>query len=143
MKAEKLDRVYIAVKDLDKAAKFFSEILGTTFADPPFVKDEVSLRTAFSPIGVQLIEPTSPKAAVAKFIDNRGEGMFGLCFKVSNLDEAVAALESRGIRPVTRVGEGKLMNVQFHPKDCFGVSLVLTAYPEKHGAEVAGREIDG
>lgn len=78
MKAEKLDRVHIAVKDLDKATKFFAEILGTTFSETPTVAEDVGARVKFSPLGLEIVESTTPEGTFAKFIERRGEGMFSL-----------------------------------------------------------------
>ena len=140
IKAEKIDRVHIAVKDLDKATKFLSEMLGTTFSEEPVENKDINVRVKFSPIGLEIVESTSPDSAFAKFLETRGEGMFSLCFKVPNLDEAVEHCQSMGMRVMSRPGGGTLREAQFHPKDCFGVSIVLCEYPEKHGAEIAGRE---
>ena len=137
MKAEKIDRVHIAVKDLDKATKFFSKMLGTTFSRAPVVNEDISVRVAFSPIGLEIVESTSPDSAFAKFIETRGEGMFSLCFKVPDLEKAIDKCQSMGMRLVARPGGGELKEAQFHPKDCFGVSIVLCEYEETHGAEVA------
>ncbi|MDO8673816.1 MAG: VOC family protein [Dehalococcoidia bacterium] len=140
MKAEKIDRVHIAVKDLDKATQFFSEILGTTFSETAIEEKSISAKVKMSPIGLELVASTDPSSAFAKFIEKRGEGMFSLCFKVPNIEEAIAELAALGIKPVARINPGNLKEAQFHPKDCFGVSLVLCEYQERHGAEVAGRE---
>ncbi|MDO8674029.1 MAG: VOC family protein [Dehalococcoidia bacterium] len=140
IKAEKLDRVHIAVKDMEKATKFFAEMLGTTFSETPTEDESINVRVKFSPIGLEIVESTSPDSAFAKFLEKRGEGMFSLCFKVPDLDAAVAHCESMGMRVMSRPGGGTLREAQFHPKDCFGVSIVLCEYPERHGAEIAGRE---
>ncbi|MDO8674036.1 MAG: VOC family protein [Dehalococcoidia bacterium] len=136
MKAERLDRVHIAVKDLDKATKFFSEILGTTFSDP-IPGNGMDFKIAFSPLGLELVQPTNPEDTFAKFIDKRGEGLFSLCFKVPDIDKAIEKCQSMGMRLVTRMGGGTMKEAQFHPKDCFGVSIVLCEFPERLPAEVS------
>ncbi|MDO8673820.1 MAG: VOC family protein [Dehalococcoidia bacterium] len=139
MKAEKLDRVHVAVKDMDKAMAFFSKILGTTFSEP-LVDDKVGIKVVFSAIGLELVESTSPDSAFARFIEKRGEGLFSLTFKVPDIEGAIAEYTGRGIRLAARTGSPRAREAQFHPKDSFGVSIVLTEYNAVHGAEVAGRE---
>ena len=139
MKAEKIDRVHVAVKDMDKAIKFFSEVLGTTFGEP-LVDEAVGIKVVFSPIGVELVESISPDSAFAKFIEKRGEGLYSLTFKVPDIEAAIEEYTARGIRLAARTGSPKAREAQFHPKDSFGVSIVLTEYQAVHGAEIAGRE---
>ncbi len=140
MKVEKLDRIHVVVKDLDKATKFFSELLGTTFSDPPLVDESISVKGVLSPLGLELVQSTDPDSAFAKFVEKRGEGLFSLCFKVPDIEEAIEDLTARGLKVAARMELAKTKDVQFHPKDSFGVIIVLTEYPEIHGAEVAGRE---
>lgn len=137
LKAEKLDRVHIAVKDLDKAAKFFSKMLGTNFSRVSMENEDLQIKVVMSPIGLELVAPTSPSSALAKFLETRGEGLFSLCFKVANIEEAIEHFQSLGMRLMMRLESGGLKEAQFHPKGCLGVSIFVTEYEEVHGAEVA------
>ncbi|MDO8672908.1 MAG: VOC family protein, partial [Dehalococcoidia bacterium] len=93
-----------------------------------------------SPLGLELIQSTAPDSAFARFVEKRGEGLFSLCFKVPDIDVAIEELTGMGLEVAARMVLGKTRDVQFHPRDTFGVSVVLTEYPAVHGAEVAGRE---
>lgn len=138
MKVEKLDHIHICVSDLESATRFFSEILGTKFCE--VVSDpEWDFKFTMDSLGVLLVQPTSPESAVARTIQKRGEGISTVSFKVSNIEEAVAELEARGMRVVNMMQHGKLKEVQFHPKDAYGVMIELTEYEEEHGAVEAGR----
>jgi catechol 2,3-dioxygenase-like lactoylglutathione lyase family enzyme len=59
MKVQKLDHVHIYVNDLEKAARFFSEILGTKFSEV-IEKPGWDFKLAMDPLGVELVQPTSP-----------------------------------------------------------------------------------
>ncbi len=125
-----VDHVVIAVKDMKKAKLFFQELLDTEFVDIG-VDEEVGLRNAMSPTGLELIEPTRPDSAVARFIGKRGEGLYALAFSVPDVGEARAKIEKMGIRVVGNIrvdaGPAKgLREIWLHPKDSFGAYILLT-----------------
>lgn len=134
MKAERLDRIYVYVRDLKKAVKFFGELFETDFSEPKELK-EVDMRVSMSPLGIALVEPLSPNGVVARTIEKRGEGVAIVAFKVPNLDEAVAEMESQGVRLAQKFslpGAGKVKGAVYHPKDAFGVMIDLNEYSERH-----------
>ncbi len=136
MKVEKIDHIHIFVKNLDKALKFFEEALDTKFAEP-HLSEELDSRTTLDPIGLELIEGGSKDSVVAKTIERRGEGLAAISLKVPDIEEAIARLESLGVRLVRRIQSGKIKEAQFHPKDTFGVMLELCEYELEHGAHIA------
>ena len=73
MNVEKLDRVLVAVKDLEASAQYFSDLLGLTFDE---VHEDPSQNVKYirTPLGFELIQSTTPDGAVARFIEKRGEG---------------------------------------------------------------------
>ncbi len=87
---------------------------------------------AMIPLGdlrIELLEPTRPDSAVAKFLDKRGPGLHHLCLGSDDLDGDDAALRAAGTellreRP-TAGAEGA--RVQFvHPKSAGGVLVELS-----------------
>ena len=134
MKKEKvvgnIDHIVIAVKNMQEAKSFFSELLDTEFIQVG-VNEELGIRNVISPGGVELIEPIRPDSNIAKFIDKRGEGLFALAFTVSDIDRARAKAEKTGIRVVgslsLETGPLKgLRQIWLHPKDSFGVQVIFT-----------------
>ena len=133
MKVEKIDHIHIAVKDLEKAIRFFSDILGTKFSSVIHA-EKFDLKSVLDPLGLEIIQSTSPEGIIAKFIDQRGEGLHAISFKVPSLDEAIAELQAKGLRLVGRIDLGGIKEAQFHPKDSFGMMIELCEYQEEHGA---------
>ena len=133
---EKIDRIAIAVNNLDEATEFFTDLLGIEFDDPSGAGN-IGMRGAYSSSGLELIEPTSPDTVIGKFVQQRGEGLWAIVFKVKNLDEAVEKFKKKGMRVAGEVKVGDLREVAFHPKNAYGVEIVLAEYPEKHPATVA------
>ena len=138
MKVEKIDHVAINVKDLKKAAQFFADLLGTEFSSSAVFK-ELDLVSLVDPLGVELIEPLTADGPTAKAIEQRGEGVSLLSFKVSNVDEAMAEMKARGIRLVNMIDRPKMKAAIYHPKDTFGVMIELIEYKAEHPT-VAVRE---
>ena len=133
---EKIDRIAIAVKDLEKAAGFFSDLLGIDF-DIVGTQPELGMRGGYSACGLELIEPTHPKSLIARFLEQRGEGLWAVVLKVKNMDEMIKKFEAKGLKVAGDVTVGSMREVAFHPKGSYGVEIVLAEYPEKHGATVA------
>ena len=130
MKVERIDYVAIFVKDLDKAIEFFSELFETEFCEP-FASEIADVTDAMAPLGIDLCTPLTPDGPASRLIARRGEGLSMISFKVSNLEEAVAEMKSRGIRLVYREKRGKAEYATFHPKDTFGAWIELVEYKDE------------
>ena len=130
---EGIDRIAIAVKDLDKAVGFFSDLLDIDFFIFP-IKEGMGMRGAYSASGLELIAPTGPDTMLGKFIENRGEGFWSLILKVKNMDEAIKKFEEKGLKKAGDVTFGTMREVGFHPKGSFGVEIILAEYPAEHPA---------
>ena len=132
MKVERIDRVYVNVRDLSKATEFFADLLGEEFSDPIEWKEPEAARTAISHSGIVLVEPLTPDGVLAKTIERRGEGVGFVALKVPNLEEAIAEMGSRGVRLVGRMEQGGYKAALFHPSDTYGVMLDLCEYEPEH-----------
>lgn len=133
---EKIDRIAIAVKDLEKAAAFFSDLLDIEF-DIVGSSPELGMRGGYSACGLELIEPTHPQSIIGRFLEQRGEGLWAVVLKVKNMDEMIKRFEEKGLKVAGDVTAGAMREVAFHPKGSYGVEIVLAEYPEKHPATVA------
>jgi methylmalonyl-CoA epimerase len=120
MKVKKIDHVAVMVKDLEQAGKLFSELFETEFTGHDV--NEADVRNLMSPLGIELVTPLTPDGPSAKSLERRGEGLMMLSLEVSNLKEAVAEMESRGIRRIGGIGDKIAL---FHPKDMHGVMIEL------------------
>ena len=98
MNKPKLDHIGIAVKSLE-AAKVY-EALGLSIEHVETVETQ-KVKTAFLSVGdshIELLEPTGPDSAVAKFIEKRGEGIHHICLRVDNIEEHLETLKAQGYR---------------------------------------------
>jgi len=97
--ATKIDHIGIAVQDLDAALRSFTANFGFP-VDGPADVPQLNIRRAFLAIGdasLELFQPTSEANPGAKFIAERGEGMYVLSLEVEDLNAASDALASKGI----------------------------------------------
>ncbi len=78
---------------------------------------------------MELLHPDSPDSPVAKFLARRGPGIHHICYRVPDLDAALATCRSAGYRLVDetpRIGAGGRRIAFVHPKSTAGVLLELT-----------------
>jgi predicted enzyme related to lactoylglutathione lyase len=120
MKIEKLDRVATTVEHLDEAIKFFSDLLGITFDKLP------SGKVAISPSGLELLEVGSTLPNLS--LPAKNEGVYCFHFKVSDLEQAKAEMEKKGIRLLREINLGTLKELIYSPDDLHGITLVLVEY---------------
>ena len=124
MKVQKIHHVAIMVKDLEKAANLYSGLFGLEFSGPYELK-ELDVKFLSSPIGVNLVTPLTPDGSSARTLERRGEGLTMLVLNVSDMDEALAGMESHGVRLVVKEDRPSSRAASFHPKDLCGVMVEL------------------
>ena len=124
MKVQKIHHVSVLVKDLEKAGKLYSELFGIEF-DGPYDQEDLDVRFISSSIGLNLASPLTPDGPTAKSLERRGEGLSMLVLNVPDMDEAIADMESPGVRLVGRADRPKERVASFHPKDLCGVMVEL------------------
>ena len=139
---ETIERIFIAVKDLDSSLKFFTDLLDVEF-DVVGANDDLKIRGAYSPSGLELIEPTADDSFLIKYLQKKGEGVVGIVLKVRDMDSAVKRLEEKGLKKTMDMRVGKMREVGFNPHDTHGVQIVLAEYPAKHPATIAAWSVDG
>ena len=130
--AKKIDHVAIAVKDLDAAVKTFTGNFGFPIERIGEVP-ALNIRRAFLTIGdawLELFQPTSDANPAAKFITERGEGMYVLSLEVDDLGAAAGALDKKGVKVnVQNIPDGPRLGF-ISPKATHGVLLQLIEHPQ-------------
>ena len=130
MKIEHIDHIGIAVKDLETAGKFYTNILGIKKKEVETVAEQ-KVKVAFLPITdseIELLESIEPDGPIAKFINGRGEGIQHLAFRVKNIEDALQELKDKGVRLIDekpRNGAGGARIAFIHPKETNGVLVEI------------------
>jgi len=122
VKIEKIDHISFAVKDLEATKKTYREDLGLEPAYEyiaPLEKIKVA-RYFIGEVAVELMESTAPDGEVAKFIDNKGEGIFLISYKVADLAQAMQELQEKHVKLIDN-----------EPREIFGTKYAFIHHPDK------------
>lgn len=133
---KRVERIALAVDDLDQARTFFEKTFDAQF-EPLEVIEDMHMRYQPFRIGesrMELLEAMAEDSPVARFLTSHGgPGVHHITFEVDDLDAAIAELESRGAKIAYRHTyapgvsfEGFIWREAFlHPKDTYGVLIHL------------------
>lgn len=132
-----IEHIAIAVKSLETAIPYYENILGLKCYNVEEVAEQ-KVKTAFFKVGqtkIELLEPTCPESTVAKFIENKGEGLHHMAFAVPSTEDALNELAEKEIRLIDKAPRGGAENLLIgfaHPKATCGV---LTEFCSPKGDE--------
>jgi methylmalonyl-CoA/ethylmalonyl-CoA epimerase len=127
--AARIAHIGVAVRDLEEAARFYREVLGLT-PRPVTVADGARiLEFDLGESGVELLAADDPETPIGKYLAKRGPGIHHVCFRVPDLDAALAECRAAGYQLIDEVprpgGHGR--RVAFvHPKATAGILIELT-----------------
>jgi methylmalonyl-CoA/ethylmalonyl-CoA epimerase len=119
----------IAVPSITDALGFYRDVLGLVPGPPESADGATIVSLAFGDVHVELLEPRDAASPVARFLDRRGPGIHHICYRVPDLDEALARCRAAGYRLVDqtpRRGAGGRRIAFLHPKATAGILLELT-----------------
>ena len=136
METTHIEHIGIAVKNIDESIKYYENILGLKCYLVEEVRSQKT-KTAFFMIGqtkLELLESLEPMSPIARFIENKGEGVHHIAYGVKDLKGALKEAESKGIQLIDneprKGAEG--LNIAFlHPKSTRGVLTELCEAGEK------------
>ncbi len=126
MNLSHIEHLGIAVKSIEEALPYYEGVLGLKCYNIEVVEDQ-KVKTAFFMVGqtkIELLEATSPESTIAKFIENRGEGIHHIAFAVPSASEALREVEEKGVRLIDKQSRpgAEGLNIGFlHPKSTMGV----------------------
>jgi methylmalonyl-CoA/ethylmalonyl-CoA epimerase len=125
----RIAHIGIAVTSLDDALPFYRDVLGLV-PHPAEVADGATIVSLpFGESEVELLEPRDAGSPIAKFLERRGPGIHHVCYRVADLDAALAHAREAGYRLVDetpRTGAGGCRIAFLHPKSTAGVLIELT-----------------
>ena len=103
MTIQRLDHLVLAVQAIDDAATAWRDALGlpaTAPRQPVGTRMQLAALPLDSERGggfLELVQPTDRSHRVARFLADRGEGMFSISLEVDDLDATVRDLRARGL----------------------------------------------
>jgi len=135
---EAFDHVSVAVNDIETSQSLISLIGGRWIDGGKNPRGGFAWAQYSLPGGgkLELIAPVDPDPEhfLRRFIDERGEGLHHLTFKVYKLADAVAAAEDLGFT-ITGLDDShpSWKEAFVHPRSAHGVLIQLAEFPETHG----------
>lgn len=131
MKISRIDHLGIAVQSIDDVLPYYENVLGLKCYAVEEVADQ-KVKTAFLKVGevkIELLEPTSPESAIAKFLEKGGKGVHHVAFAIEDgVANALAECETKEIKLIDkapRPGAEQMMIAFLHPKSTAGVLTEL------------------
>ncbi|MCH5176609.1 MAG: methylmalonyl-CoA epimerase [Prevotellaceae bacterium] len=131
MKISRIDHLGIAVESIDEVLPYFENVLGLKCYAVEEVADQ-KVKTAFLKVGevkLELLEPTSPESAIAKFMEKGGKGVHHVAFAIEDgVENALAECDAKGIRLIDKAPRAgaEQMNIAFlHPKSTASILTEL------------------
>lgn len=137
MKIKRVEHVAIALRDMSGLMRIFQDTLGLTLE---YEEDFPQYRTkiAMYPVGqtyLELLEATGADSETARFIEEKGEGLYHICLEVEDIDGALAELRARGVTlidQVPRPGHGGSRIAFIDPRATGNVLIELAEIPAGH-----------
>jgi len=139
-----LHHIAVVVRDIMQAVKHYSSVgIGPFESYPPireYVRVDVPDESAFynlqirvaqiGPVSLQIIQPPEGRTIYGDFLENRGEGVFHLGFRVDDIEKEEACLKKLGLEVLSsgRRGDGSGFTY-FDTAAIGGVNLLIRQNP--------------
>ena len=126
----KIEHIGIAVKDIEAANQLYKSLLGIEHYKEEQVEIE-GVSTSFFKVGdtkIELLKALNSESPIAKFIENRGEGLHHIAFEVEDIRKEMARLRELGFtftKDSPSEGADNKLVCFVHPKSANGVLVEL------------------
>jgi hypothetical protein len=121
-----LRTVAVGTADLDAAVATFRKNFALADAGESSDADARRARLAIGPATIEFATPTGGSTDLARFVAERGGGIFALVMTVDDLEAAVDDLRKRGVETRPDTVDGKPAAV-IPPEHAHGARIVLVA----------------
>lgn len=130
---KKIHHVGIVVRSIAAAYAFYRDTLSLRVHKEDIIQDQ-GVKAALLTIGaseIELLEPIAAGTGVARFLEQRDEGLHHLCFETDNIGQELAAAQAKGVALIDHQPRPGLAGLIcfLHPKASHGV-LIEYAQPQ-------------
>lgn len=126
---KKVHHVGVVVRDMEQSMRFYSDILGLPVHKLETIEEQ-GVKAALLTVGdseIELLEPVVADNGVARYLENKGEGLHHICFEVDDVERDLDELKRREVELIdreTRIGlAGRICFL--HPKAMYGALVEL------------------
>lgn len=96
-----INRIIVAVHNLEKSKRYYSELLGATFNNADWTGENYGINVAISwDAGIELCAPMKGRendSAVSPYLKNKGEGVMNVVFNYNSVADALSQAKSKGV----------------------------------------------
>lgn len=107
MELRGVDRIIVAVKDIEESKREFTAALGATWHDASWTGEELGIEVAISwDAGIELIAPMPGRegdSIISEFLSEHGDGIVNVVFGVSDAAEAKQRTTAAGLEAIHSV----------------------------------------
>ena len=114
----RIAHVGVAVADLEAALAFYRDVLGLHPHPAETADGATIVSLPFGESAIELLSSQQPDTPIARFLARRGPGIHHICYRVPDLDAALAACRAAGYRLIDdapRLGAGQRRIAFLHP----------------------------
>lgn len=125
----RLAHVGIAVRNLAEAVGFYRDILGLEPHPPQSSDGATIIGLTLGESAIELLHASDASSPIGKFLARRGPGIHHVCFRVPDLDAAIARCTAAGYRMIDaapRPGADGRRVAFLHPTATAGILLELS-----------------
>ena len=125
----RLAHVGIAVTNLEEALSFYRDVLGVEPRPAETADGATVVSIALGESDIELLASDDPDTPIGRFVARRGAGIHHVCYRVADLDAALARCRAHGYRLIDqapRAGAHGRRVAFLHPKTTAGILLELT-----------------
>ena len=135
MKIKRVEHIAIAVDSLKQSM----DLLQNTFGIKVEYEEQIGqTRLAMLPVGetyLELLEGQGPESGVTTWINQKGTGLYHICFEVEDIDGALAELKAKGVKlrdETARIGHGGARIAFLDPASTGNVLIELAELAPGH-----------
>lgn len=117
------NHIAVAVRDLEKAMAFFEKTYGTEVIWRAAYEDQ-KFETALVGAGdlrFELLAPIGQGGFIAKFIEDKGEGIHHMSLEVDQFGEVIADFKAKGLKVMGEADTDDFKAAFIHPQGNFGI----------------------
>ena len=135
MKIKRVEHIAIAVDSMKQSL----ELMRDTFGLELEYEEQIGqTKLAMLPVGqtyIELLEGQGPESGVTKWIEQKGTGLFHICFEVEDIEGAIAELKAKNVKlhsETWKTGHGGSKIVFLDPSCTGNVVIELAELPAGH-----------
>jgi methylmalonyl-CoA/ethylmalonyl-CoA epimerase len=98
MKIKRVEHIAIAVDSIRQSLDLMRDTFGL---EVEYEEQVGQTKLAMLPIGqtyIELLEGTGPESGVTRWINEKGVGLFHICFEVDDIEDAIAELKAKQVK---------------------------------------------